>query len=141
MIAMISCRTNNTSIVNFITRELLFPRSKICYSSAYSSTSSVPFCKQIETILQVTVANTKIGILVEVKIPNEDFTDWRLVIRMEMLEVEMEVDNVANVVAEMVGDMEVDRVADEPDMLVANVAEEVTDTAETSVEMAGVKCV
>ena len=60
---------------------------------------------------------------------------------MEMLEVEMEVDNVANVVAKMVGDMEVDRVADEPDMLVANVAEEVTDTAETSVEMAGVKCV
>ena len=87
------------------------------------------------------MANTKIGILVEVKIPNEDFTDWRLVIRMEMLEVEMEVDNVANVVAKMVGDMEVDRVADEPDMLVANVAEEVTDTAETSVEMAGVKCV
>ena len=31
---------------------------------------------------------------------------------MEMLEVEMEVDNVVNVVAEMVGDMEVDRVAD-----------------------------
>ena len=49
---------------------------------------------------------------------------------MEMLEVEMEVDNVVNVVAEMVGDMEVDRVADELDMLVAKVA-----------EMAGVKCV
>ena len=57
------------------------------------------------------------------------------------MEVDIEVDNVANVLAEMVGDMEVDRVADEPDMLVANVAEEVTDTAETSVEMAGVKCV
>ena len=49
---------------------------------------------------------------------------------MEMLEVNMEVDNVGNVVAEMVGDMEVDRVADELDMLVAKVA-----------EMAGVKCV
>ena len=49
---------------------------------------------------------------------------------MEMLEVEMEVDNVVNVVAEMVGDMEVDRVADELDMLVAKVA-----------EMARVKCV
>ena len=53
----------------------------------------------------------------------------------------MEVDNVANVVAEMVGDMEVDRVADELDMLVAKVAEEVTDTVQTLVEMAGVKCV
>ena len=30
----------------------------------------------IETILQVMVANTKIGILVVVKIPNEDFTDF-----------------------------------------------------------------
>ena len=49
---------------------------------------------------------------------------------MEMLEVNMEVDNVGNVVAEMVGDMEVDRVADELDMLVAKVA-----------EMARVKCV
>ena len=49
----------------------------------------------------------------------------------------MEVDNVANVVAEMVGDMEVDRVADELDMLVAKVA----DTVQTSVEMAGLKCV
>ena len=64
-----------------------------------------------------------------------------LAIRMDMLEVEIEVDNAANVVAEMVGDMEVDRVADELDMLVAKVAEEVTDTVQTSVEMAGLKCV
>ena len=53
----------------------------------------------------------------------------------------MEVDNVANVVAEMVGDMEVDRVANELDMLVAKVAEEVADTVQTSVEMAWLKCV
>ena len=53
----------------------------------------------------------------------------------------MEVDNVTNVVAEMVGDMEVDRVADELDMFVAKVAEEVADTVQTSVEMAGLKCV
>ena len=45
----------------------------------------------------------------------------------------MEVDNVANVVAEMVGDMEVDRVADELDMFVAKVAEEDADTDQTSV--------
>ena len=53
----------------------------------------------------------------------------------------MEVDNVANVVAEMVGDMEVDRVADELDMLVAKVAEEVADTVKWYSEMTGLKCV
>ena len=53
----------------------------------------------------------------------------------------MEVDNVANVMAEMVGDMEVDRVADELDMLVAKLVEEVADTVQTSVEMAWLKCV
>ena len=37
--------------------------------------------------------------------------------------------------------MKVGRVADELDMLVAKVAEEVTDTVQTSVEMAGLKCV
>ena len=50
-------------------------------------------------IAAVMVANTKIGILVVVKIPNEDFTDsgdW-----WYMLEVEMEVDNVANVVVKI----------------------------------------
>ena len=43
--------------------------------------------------------------------------------------------------ANVVGDMKVGRVADELDMLVAKVAEEVTDTVQTSVEMAGLKCV
>ena len=37
--------------------------------------------------------------------------------------------------------MKVGRVADELDMLVAKVAEEVTDTVQTLVEMAGLKCV
>ena len=37
--------------------------------------------------------------------------------------------------------MKVGRVADELDMLVAKVAEEVTDTDHTSVEMAGLICV
>ena len=37
--------------------------------------------------------------------------------------------------------MKVGRVADELDMLVAKVAEEVTDTVQTSVKMDGVKCV
>ena len=41
----------------------------------------------------------------------------------------------------MVVDMKVGRVADELDMLVVKVAEEVTDTVQTSVEMAGLKCV
>ena len=37
--------------------------------------------------------------------------------------------------------MKVGRVADELDMLVAKVAEEVADTVQTSVEMAALKCV
>ena len=45
----------------------------------------------------------------------------------------MEIDNVGNVVAEMVGDMKVNKEADELDILVAKVAEEVTDTVQTLV--------